>query len=103
MRTLSERSKAASIARVTASPQLRPHCARGSGLNARGLWYMWTVGPFLGKMFLLLIDAHSKWIELHMVNSVTSQMTIKKMKHTFATHGLLEMLVTDNGSNFTSV
>ncbi len=23
-------------------------------------------GPFMGKMFLLVIDAHTKWLEIHM-------------------------------------
>ena len=25
-------------------------------------------GPFLGKFFVILIDAHSKWLEVHIVN-----------------------------------
>ena len=59
-------------------------------------------GPFLGKMFLILIDAHTKWIDVHMTSSATSQVTIKKMHSTFATLGIPEMLVTDNGTAFTS-
>ena len=53
-------------------------------------------------MFLLMVDAHSKWLEAHIVNKATSQSTIVKMRSTFATHGLPEMLVTDNGTAFTS-
>ena len=59
-------------------------------------------GPFLGKMFLILIDAHTKWIDVHMTSSATSQVTIEKMRSTFATLGIPEMLVTDNGTAFTS-
>ena len=59
-------------------------------------------GPFLGKMFLIIIDAYSKWIEVHITNSATSAITIDKLRNTFATFGLPEVLVTDNGSNFTS-
>ena len=33
-------------------------------------------GPFLGKMFLILIDAHSKWIEAFCVASATSATTM---------------------------
>ena len=29
-------------------------------------------GPFMEKMFLLIIDAHSKWMYIHCVNSATS-------------------------------
>ena len=59
-------------------------------------------GPFLGHMFLILIDAHSKWMEVHMTKSSTSLVTIEKMRSTFATLGLPEQLVTDNGPSFTS-
>ena len=60
-------------------------------------------GPFLGKMFLIIIDAYSKWMEIHVTNSATSSVTIDKLRHTFATFDLPEILVTDNGTNFTSV
>ena len=59
-------------------------------------------GPFMGKMFLLIIDAHSKWLDVHCVNSATTEATIEELRATFATHGLPEMIVSDNGSVFTS-
>ena len=59
-------------------------------------------GPLLGHMFLILIDAHSKWMEVHMTKSSTLLMTIEKMRSTFATLGLPEQLVADNGPSFTS-
>ncbi|KAL5474437.1 hypothetical protein EMCRGX_G026383 [Ephydatia muelleri] len=60
-------------------------------------------GPFMGKMILLIMDAHSKWLEAHIVeSSATSAATIQKMKASFASHGLPVTLVTDNGSIFTS-
>jgi transposase InsO family protein len=59
-------------------------------------------GPFLGKMFLILVDAHSKWMEVKSVSAATSTQTIEHLRTIFATHGLPEMLVTDNGSVFTS-
>ena len=60
------------------------------------------VRPFMGKMFLLIIDAHSKWMDIHCVNSATSSVTIDKMRSTFASHGLPEIVVSDSGSNFAS-
>ena len=53
-------------------------------------------------MFLILVDVHIKWIDVHMTSSSTSQVTIEKMRATFATFSLSEMLVTDNGTAFTS-
>ena len=57
-------------------------------------------GPFLGKMFLIVIDAHSKWIEAFPMNTSTSSTTIEKLRITFVTHGLPEIVVTENGCNF---
>ena len=59
-------------------------------------------GPFLGKMFLLVIDAHSKWMEITVVASTTSHSTIEELRKMFATHGLPEVLVSDNGTAFSS-
>ena len=59
-------------------------------------------GPFLGKMFFLLIDAHSKWLEVRTVPSANSHFTIQALRSIFATHGLPEVLVSDNGTAFTS-
>ena len=59
-------------------------------------------GPFLTKMFLIVIDAYSKWIEVYITASATSAVTIDKLRQTFATFCLPETIVTDNGTNFTS-
>ena len=59
-------------------------------------------GPFQGKMFLLLIDVHSKWLEVHMTNSSSSATTISLMRKSFATLGLPKVIVSDNATNFTS-
>ena len=59
-------------------------------------------GPFRGKMFLLLIDAHSKWPEIFEMASTTSGSTIAMLRRVFAAYGLPEHLVSDNGPQFTS-
>ena len=60
-------------------------------------------GPFMGKMFLVLVNAHSKWLEVVVVSSPSSQQAITALRNIFSTHGLPEMLVSDNGSAFTSI
>ena len=72
---------------------------------ARG--YMWWpnmdyAGPFMGDQFLVIIDAHSKWVDVHMTTSATSKVTTEKLRNTFATLGLPKVLVSDNGPAFIS-
>ena len=59
-------------------------------------------GPFQGKTLFVLVDAHSKWLEASVVASTSSEQAIKALKRVFATHGLPEVLVSDNGTAFTS-
>lgn len=59
-------------------------------------------GPFMGHYFLILVDAYSRWIEAHMVPSITTEVTIKTLRQIFSIHGLPEQLVSDNGPAFTS-
>ena len=37
-------------------------------------------GPYCGRMFLLAIDAHSKWLEVSVLNSATSATTIVELR-----------------------
>lgn len=53
-------------------------------------------------MFLLVIDAHSKWLEVIIVPSITAKSTVEKLRSIFATHGLPETIVSDNGPAFVS-
>ena len=59
-------------------------------------------GPFLGHSYLILVDAYSKWLDVHIMNSTTSAKTIEKLRMVFSVHGLPHKIVTDNGTAFTS-
>ncbi|XP_031432706.1 uncharacterized protein K02A2.6-like [Clupea harengus] len=59
-------------------------------------------GPHLGRMFLIVIDAHSKWLDVYPTSNATSQVTIEKLRQCFSTHGLPQTIVSDNGTCFTS-
>ena len=59
-------------------------------------------GPFLGKTFLVTVDAHSKWPEVAIMSSTTTESTIEVLRSLFARFGLPEQLVSDNGPQFTS-
>ena len=69
--------------------------------------YLDSAGHFLDKMFLILYDSYSRWIEVypmpsHLSHPITSKATINSLRHSFATHGLPHIIVTDNGTSFTS-
>ena len=59
-------------------------------------------GPFLGKNFLVLVDSHSKWMDVEIMTSITSGKTIEKLRVIFFTHGLPQKIVMNNGPSFTS-
>ena len=59
-------------------------------------------GPFMNHMFLIIIDAESKWIEALPMLTSTSKAMIKHLKTLFSQFGLPNILVSDNGSCFTS-
>ena len=59
-------------------------------------------GPFMGTMFLVVVDARSKWLDVYPTNTCTSTATIEKLRQSFAVYGLSKTVVTDNDTCFTS-
>ena len=59
-------------------------------------------GPYMGHMFLVIVDAHSKWLDAHIMSAITSSKTIEVLRSVFAIYGLPQTIVTDNGPSFTS-
>ena len=57
-------------------------------------------GPFLGKSFLVIVDAHSKWPEIFEMKSTTATNTIETLRRLFSSHGLPQQVVSDNGPQF---
>ena len=53
-------------------------------------------------MWLIIVDAHSKWPTVIPTKDTSAENTAKILLDTFATHGLCEQIVSDNGSQFTS-
>lgn len=56
-----------------------------------------------GKYYLVIIDSHSKWIEVFLMNGGTSASQVNaRLRETFARFGLPKQLVSDGGPPFTS-
>ena len=59
-------------------------------------------GPFQDNMFLIVVDAHSKWPEVVPMRKTTTDKTINVLRGMFARWGIPHQLVSDNGPQFTS-
>lgn len=59
-------------------------------------------GPFMGNYFFILIDAYTKWPEIYVIPNIGTQITIEKCREIFSRYGIPEVLVSDNGAQFTS-
>ena len=59
-------------------------------------------GPVDGRYFLVIVDAHSKWVDIYPTSGTTSKETIKCLQHSFSQFGLPVSIVSDNGPCFTS-
>lgn len=58
------------------------------------------LGPFHGTTYLVLIDAHSKWLECVEVPNLMTQTLINKLKNIFSHFGYPKYIVTDNAKTF---
>lgn len=59
-------------------------------------------GPVESKMLFVAVDAHSKWPEVAIMKSTTTEKTIEKLGEIFSRFGAPVQLVSDNGPQFVS-
>ena len=85
---------------------------RSSPPSAPLIPWKWATRPFQrihiefcqkgSDYFLVVVDSHSKWIEVQHMTSITAGHTINELRLIFAQHGLPEEVVSDNGPQFVS-
>ncbi|KAK7909595.1 hypothetical protein WMY93_014279 [Mugilogobius chulae] len=59
-------------------------------------------GPLENHMFLVAVDAHSKWPEVAIMKNTSSEKTIEELRSMFSRYGLPQQLVSDNGPQLVS-
>ncbi|XP_060117940.1 uncharacterized protein K02A2.6-like, partial [Heteronotia binoei] len=59
-------------------------------------------GPFQGQIFMIIVDAYSKWLEVIPVGSTSAAAAIKALRRVLCTHGIPDTIVSDNGTAFTA-
>ena len=55
-----------------------------------------------GKQYLILVDYYSAFVEVDLLHSTTSNQVITHCKSQFSRHGIPDILITDNGPQFSS-
>ena len=70
----------------------RSYCIPGFGLTSRGRDINFA-GSCLRRMFLVVVDAHSKWPEVVQMSTTTANNTIKALRCLFAAYGLPRQLI----------
>ena len=58
------------------------------------------LGPVNNKVYIIIKDAYSKWVEVQKISPITAEETVIKVREFVARYGLPKKIVTDNGSQF---
>lgn len=61
------------------------------------------LGPLHNRYYLIIVDAHSKWIEVERVSTTSATVVIDSFRRLFARFGIPRKIVSDNGPPFSSV
>ena len=56
----------------------------------------------MGHMLFIVVDSHSKWLEVEIMSSTTSERTTDRLRNICSHYGLPEQLVSDNSPQFVS-
>ena len=66
------------------------------------LWQRIHAGPLNDQYYLTVVDSHNKWPEVLKCKRPTTNCTIGFLHELFARFGVVDCVVTDNGTQFTS-
>lgn len=59
-------------------------------------------GPMDGNYYFIITDSYSKWVEVFKTKTITAEFTVSKLREVFTRFGLVDTIVSDNGTQFTS-
>ena len=82
-------------------PKLETHpwqCASHPGERV----HIDLAGPVCGMMFLVLVDSYSRWLEVEVLRDTTASTVVDHLRGIFARIGIPEILVSDNGPQFSN-
>ena len=83
----------------------KPPQSHGTWSWPAGPWnrlHLDFAGPFMGRMFLVVVDSYSKFLDVIPMATANSDNVMSALRMNFCLFGLPQHIVTDNGSQFTS-
>ena len=55
-----------------------------------------------GRVYIIVVDYYSRWFEIKRLRDETSESIIKVLKELFATHGIPDLIMSDNGPQYSA-
>ena len=55
-----------------------------------------------GRVYIIVVDYYSRWFEIKRLRDETSKSIIKVLKELFATHGIPDLIMSDNGPQYSA-
>ncbi|UYV79768.1 K02A2.6-like [Cordylochernes scorpioides] len=93
------------VTAAKAMPACHPELHQSIGRPTNQPWdrvHIDHLGPFEQNLYLIVVDACTKWIEAIPVPNTSTRETIEQLRCLFARFGIPRTLVSDNGTGFTS-
>ncbi|KAE8748860.1 hypothetical protein FOCC_FOCC004454 [Frankliniella occidentalis] len=60
-------------------------------------------GPLDGRNYLIMVDSYTKWPIVKLVGDLSASTLVTLVRYCFADYGVPDLIVTDNGTQFTSM
>ena len=57
---------------------------------------------FQGRKYIIVVDYYSRWFDIKELSNETSHSVIKALKEAFATHGIPDVIMSDNGPQYSA-
>ena len=57
---------------------------------------------FRGKVYILVVDYYSRWVDMRLPTSQTSEAVINVLKSIFSTHGIPDIVMSDSCLRFSA-
>ena len=57
---------------------------------------------FQGRKYIIVVDYYSRWFDIKELSDESSHSVIKALKEVFATHGIPDVIMSDNGPQYSA-